>query len=87
MSRCKTPKQQKRLCKMCIKTKLYVTQIFEYNIAAIRKRKVALKLNKSAYDGMRILELTKVLKYEFHYDYIKNKYHNKSKPLLTDLIV
>ena len=47
---------------MCIKTKLYVTQIFEYNIAAIRKRKVALKLNKSAYDGMRILELTKVLK-------------------------
>ena len=69
---------------MCIKTKLYVTQIFEYNIAAIRKRKVALKLNKSAYDGMRILELNKVLKYEFHYDYIKNKYHNKSKSLLTD---
>ena len=22
--------------------------------------------------------------YEFHYDYIKNKYDNKSKPLLTD---
>ena len=28
---------------------------------------------------MCILELSKVLKYEFHYDYIKNKYDSKSK--------
>ena len=26
----------------------------------------------------------KVLKYEFHYDYIKNQYDNKSKLLFTD---
>ena len=32
---------------------------------------------------MCILELTKVLKYEFHYDFIKNKYENKSKLLFT----
>ena len=33
---------------------------------------------------MRILELSKVLRYEFHYDYIKNKYDNESKLLLKD---
>ena len=31
-----------------------------------------------------ILELSKVLMYEFHYDYIKNKRDNKSKLIFTD---
>ena len=33
---------------------------------------------------MGILELSKVLIPEFNYDYIKNKYNNKSKLLFTD---
>ena len=33
---------------------------------------------------MRILELSKVIMYEFHYDYIKNKYDKKSKLLFAD---
>ena len=33
---------------------------------------------------MCILELNKVLMYEFHYDYIKNKYDNESNLLFTD---
>ena len=33
---------------------------------------------------MCILEFSKVLMYEFHYDYIKSKYDNKSKLLLTN---
>ena len=32
---------------------------------------------------MCILELSKVLMYDFHYDCIKNKYDNKSKVLFT----
>ena len=33
---------------------------------------------------MCILELSKVLRYEFHYDSIKNKYGNNSRLLFTD---
>ena len=33
---------------------------------------------------MCISELSEVLKYELHYDYMKNKYDNKSNLLLTD---
>ena len=51
-------------------------KIFENNLVAIRKSKDSLKLNKSAYVGMCILELSKVLMYEFHYGYIKNKCDN-----------
>ena len=53
-------------------------------MVAIRKNKVTLTLNKPAYVWMCILDLSKVLTYEFHYDYIKNKYDNNSKLLFTD---
>ena len=33
---------------------------------------------------MCILELSKILMCEFHYDYIKNKYANNSRLLFTD---
>ena len=46
-------------------------KIFENDLVAIRKNKVTLTLNKPAYNGMCILELSKVLMYEFYYDYIK----------------
>ena len=49
-----------------------------------RKSKVSLKLNKPAHIGMCILELSKILMYYFHYDYIKNKYVNKSELLFTN---
>ena len=52
-------------------------KIFDNNLVVIPKSKVVLKLNKPAYIGMCILKLSKILMYEFHYDYIKNKYRNK----------
>ena len=33
---------------------------------------------------MCILKLSKVLQYEFHYDYIKNKHSNNSRLLFSD---
>ena len=69
----------------CLTKPNYMSQkIFDNKLVAIRKSKVSLKLKKSAYIGMCILELSKVIMYEFHYDYIKNNYDNKSKLLSTD---
>ena len=59
-------------------------KIFDNNLVAKRKSKLAQKLNKPAYTRMCILELSEVLMYKYYYDYIKNKYDNKSKLLFTD---
>ena len=60
---------------MDIQTNLNITQNiwqwFDRDLVIIQK-KVTLTLNKPAYIGMCILELSKVLMYKFHYDYIKN---------------
>ena len=54
-------------------------KIFGNDLVAIYKSKVTLTLNKPAYVGMCILDLSKILMYVFHYDYIKNKYSNNSR--------
>ena len=46
-------------------------KIFDNNLVAILKSKVALKPKKPSYTGMCILELSKILMCEFHYNYIK----------------
>ena len=59
----------------CTSKPSYVSQkIFDNNLVAIHKNELALKLNKPACIGMCIPEPSKVLMYEFYYDYIKNKY-------------
>ena len=60
-------------------------KIFDNNLVTILKSKLALKLNKPEYIGMCIVELSKVLMYEFHYDYIKDKSDNNSKLLFTEI--
>ena len=62
-------------------------KIFDSYLVVIRKNKVPLTLNKAAYTGMCILELTKVLMYEFHYDYIENNDGNNSSYYSQTLIV
>ena len=59
-------------------------KIFDNNLEAIQKSKLALKLSKLAYTGLCVFELSKVLMYEFHYGYIKNKYDNKLKLLFRN---
>ena len=75
---------EKDYLKCTSKPSYMLHKIFDNNLVAIRKGKVSLKLNKPAYIGMYILESSKVLMYEFHYDYFKNKCDNKSKLLFTD---
>ena len=54
------------------------------DLVMLSKSKVTLTLNKPAYVGTCTLDVNKVMIYEFHYDFIKNKYDNNSRILFTD---
>jgi hypothetical protein len=57
---------------------------FDENLVAVHMEKTTVKLNKPIYLGMTILDLSKTLMYEFHYDYVKPKWGDKAKLLFTD---
>ena len=58
--------------------------IFDENLIAIHMKKTKLYFNKPVYLGMSILDRSKSLMYDFHYNYIKTKYGDKAKLLFSD---
>jgi hypothetical protein len=73
-----------QLKKLSKKPTLVSFKIFNEDLVAVKKIKECLILNKPAYLGMCILDLSKTLMYDFHYNYIKEKYGNDAKLLFTD---
>ena len=69
---------------MAAKPTYVSSNIFNENLVAVHKIKETLTLNRPAYVGMCILDLSKTLMYDFHYNYIKQKYGSKAKLLFTD---
>ena len=49
------------------------------NLMAIEMKKTRVKMTKPLYLGMSILDISKILMYEFWYDYINPKYGYKAK--------
>ena len=75
---------QKKLSKL-VSTPMFVnSKIFNEVVVAVHKIKETLTLDRPAYVGMCILDLSKTLIYDFHYNYIKEKYGSKAKLLFTD---
>ena len=75
---------QKTLSKLVSKPTFVNSKIFNEDLVAVHKIKETLTLDRPAYVGMCILDLSKTLMYDFHYNYIKSRYNNKAKLLFTD---
>ena len=70
--------------KLTVKPNFKHCNIFSENLISIHMKKTKLTFNKPVYLGMCILDLSKTLMYDFHYNYIKQKYGDKAKLLFTD---
>ena len=57
----------------------YTTKFFTENLLAIELKKTQITMNKPVYLGLSILDLSKIVMYEFWYDYIKPKYGENAK--------
>ena len=61
------------------------TKFFTENLLAIEKKKeTEILMNKPVYLGLSILELSKILMYDFSHDYVKPKYGEKVKLCYMD---
>ena len=57
---------------------------FSEHLMAIEMKKTRVKMTKPLYLGMSILDISKILMYEFWYNYIIPKYGDKAKLCYTD---
>ena len=60
-----------------------INLISEY-LSIIEMKKTKIKMNKPIYLGLSILEISKILMYEFWYDYMKPKYNDNVKLCYMD---
>ena len=58
--------------------------IFDKNLIAVHMKKTEIYFNKPVYVGQAILDLSKTLMFDFHYNYIQPKYGKKAELLFTD---
>ena len=62
----------------CVTKPSFISQkIVSKNFVVIHQVKPVLILNKPIYVGFSIVDLSKLLMYKFHYEYIKNKFDAK----------
>ena len=59
------------------------TKRFSENLLAKEVKKTKVKMNKPIYLSMSILDISKMLMYNFWYDYFKSKYGDKAKRIYT----
>ena len=62
----------------------YAINLISEDLSIIEMKKTKVKMNKPIYLGLSILEISKILMYEFWYDYMKSKYNGNVRLCYMD---
>ena len=66
----------KRRSKLVSEPNYHTINLISEDLSIIEMKKTKVKMNKPIYLGLSILEISKILMYEFWYDYMKPKYND-----------
>ena len=66
----------KKRSKLVSEPNYHTINLISEDLSIIEMKKTKVKMNKPIYLGLSILEISKILMYEFWYDYMKPKYGN-----------
>ena len=74
----------KKRSKLVSEPNYHAINLISEDLSIIEMKKTKVKMNKPIYLGLSILEISKILMYEFWYDYMKPKYDNNVKLCYMD---
>ena len=74
----------KKRRKLVSEPNYHTINLISEDLSIIEMKKNKVKMNKPIYLGLSILEISKILMYEFWYDYMKPKYDNNVKLCYMD---
>ena len=74
----------KKRSKLVSEPNYHTMNYISEHLSIIEMRRTKVKMNKQIYLGLSILEISKLLMYEFWYDYMKPKYGDKVKSCYMD---
>ena len=74
----------KKRSKLVSEPNYHTINLISEDLSIIEMKKTKVKMNKPIYLGLSILEMSKILMYEFWYDYMKPKYDNNDKLCYMD---
>ena len=75
---------RKKAAKLTSRPNFDRATIFDKNLIAVHMKKTEVYFNKPVYVGQAILDLSKTLMFNFHYNYIQKKYKHRAELLFTD---
>ena len=80
----KLVKTDKKRSKLVSEPNYHTINLISEDLSIIEMKKTKVKMNKPIYLGLSILEISKILMYEFWYDYMKPKYNDNVRLYYMD---
>ena len=74
---------RKKALKFSSKPNFDRATIFDEHLIAVHMKKTEVYFNKPIFVGQAILDISKTLMFDFHYNFIRDKYGNKAELLMT----